>query len=80
MCQIFCCSIIQEVSFNYHHRNVRSRVLGLLSSLGPGLELPGLGLDFYDKVSVSKFEPGLGLRGYDLDYITAVAVKYHEYN
>ena len=26
MCQIFCCCIIQGVSFNYHHRNVRSRV------------------------------------------------------
>ena len=26
MCQIFCCSIIQGVSFNYHQRNVRSRV------------------------------------------------------
>ena len=26
MCQIFCCSIIQGVSFNYHLRNVRSRV------------------------------------------------------
>jgi len=25
MCQIFCCNIIQEVSFNYHQRNVRSR-------------------------------------------------------
>ena len=35
---------------------------------GLDLELPGLGLGFYDKVSVSKFEPGLG--GYGLDYIT----------
>ena len=26
MCQIFCCSIVQGVSFNYHQRNVRSRV------------------------------------------------------
>jgi len=26
MGQIFCCSIIQGVSFNYHQRNVRSRV------------------------------------------------------
>ena len=26
MFQIFCCSIIQLVSFNYHQRNVRSRV------------------------------------------------------
>jgi len=34
------------------------------------LELPGLGLGFYGKVSVSKFEPGLGLGGYGLDYIT----------
>jgi len=41
-------------------------------SLGLSLELPGLGLGFYDKVSVtvSKFEPGLGLGGYGLDYIT----------
>jgi len=26
MCQIFCCSIIQGVSLNYHQRNMRSRV------------------------------------------------------
>ena len=26
MCQIFCCSIVQGVSFNYYQRNVRSRV------------------------------------------------------
>jgi len=26
MCQIFSCSVIQGVSFNYHQRNVRSRV------------------------------------------------------
>jgi len=26
LCQIFCCSSIQGVSFNYHQRNVRSRV------------------------------------------------------
>jgi len=41
-----------------------------VSSLG--LELPGLGLGFYDKisVSVSKFEPGLRVGGYGLDYIT----------
>jgi len=26
MCYIFCCSIIQGVRFNYHQRNVRSRV------------------------------------------------------
>jgi len=26
MCQIFCCSIIHGVSFNYQQRNVRSRV------------------------------------------------------
>ena len=26
MCQIFCSCIIQGVSFNYHHRNVRSQV------------------------------------------------------
>jgi len=26
LCQIFCCSIIQAVSFNYHQRNVRSGV------------------------------------------------------
>jgi len=37
---------------------------------GLSLELPGLGLSFYDKISVSKFELGLGLRGYGLDYIT----------
>ena len=36
---------------------------------GLGLELPGLGLGFHGKVSVSKFEPGLGLGGYGLDYI-----------
>jgi len=44
MCQIFCCSIIQGVSFKCE-----------VSSLGLGLELPGLGLglDLYDKVSVS---------------------------
>jgi len=47
MCLLFCYCVIQGVSFNYHHRNVRSR--------GLGLELPGLGLGigFYDKVSVS---------------------------
>jgi len=43
-----------------------------VSSLG--LELPGLGLGFYDKVSVSKFEPGLGLGGYGLDYITGYKI------
>jgi len=26
MCQIFCCCTVQGVSFNYHYRNVRSRV------------------------------------------------------
>jgi len=26
MCQIFSCSVIQGVSFNYHQSNVRSRV------------------------------------------------------
>ena len=56
MCQIFCCCIIQGVTFNYHHRNVRSRV-----SVS----------NFQVSVSVSKFEPGLGLGGYGLDYITA---------
>jgi len=61
MGQIFCCSIIQGASFNYHQRNMRSR--SRTSSLGLGFELPGLGL-------VSKFEPGLGLGGYGLDYIT----------
>ena len=46
-----------------------------VSSLG--LELPGLGLGlgFYGKVSVSKFEPGLGLGGYGLDYITAIKTE-----
>jgi len=39
-----------------------------------GLELPGLGLGFYGKVSVSKFEPGLGLGGYGLDSITGPSV------
>jgi len=54
MCQIFCYCIIQGVSFNYHQRNVRSRVSVWASNLGLGLglELPGLGLGFYDKVSV----------------------------
>jgi len=56
MCQIFCCSIIQGVGFNYHQRNVRSRYRLLRQSLGLGL--------------VSKFEPGLGLGGCGLDYIT----------
>jgi len=44
-----------------------------VSSLG--LELPGLGLGFNDKFSVSKFQPGLGLGGYGLDYIT---VPYYQ--
>jgi len=26
LCQIFCCCIIQGVGFNYHQRNVRSRI------------------------------------------------------
>jgi len=58
MCEIFCRSIIQGVSFNYHQRNVRSRSRLLRQSLGLGL--------------VSKFGPGLGLGlgGYGLDYIT----------
>ena len=47
---------------------------------GLGLELPGLGLGFYGKVSVSvsKFEPGLGLGlgGYGLDYITDKHAPY----
>ena len=44
MCHLFCCCVIQGVSFNYHHR-----------MWGLGLELPGLGLGLgsYDKVSVS---------------------------
>jgi len=37
---------------------------------GLDVELPGLGLGFYGKVSVSKFGPGLGLGGYGLDYST----------
>jgi len=52
---MFFCSIFQGVSFNYHQRNVRSRVS--VSS-------------FQVSVSVSKFQPGLGLGGYGLDYIT----------
>jgi len=35
-----------------------------------GLELSSLGLGFYGKVSVLKFQPGLGLGGYGLGYIT----------
>jgi len=45
MCQLFCCSIIQGVSFRLPSENCE------VSSLG--LELPGLGLGFFDKVSVS---------------------------
>jgi len=45
---------------------------------GLDLELPGLGLGFYGKVSVlvSKFETGLGvgLGGYGLDYITGMVI------
>ena len=44
MCQIFCCSIIQGLSFNYHHRNVRSRVSVSVSN-------------FQVSVSVSAFMP-----------------------
>jgi len=58
MCLIFCCSIIQGGWFQLPSEKCE------ISSLGRGLELPGL--VFYDKVSVSKFEPGLG--GYGLDY------------
>jgi len=43
-------------------RNSRSR---------SGLLWQSLGLGFYSKVSVSKFEPGFGLGGYGLDYSTA---------
>ena len=64
MCQIFCCCIIQGVSFNYHHRNVRSR--SQISRSRSRLLLRSLGLGL-----VSKYEPGLGLGGYGLDYITA---------
>ena len=32
MCQVFCCCIIQGVSFHYHERNVRSRVSVLVSN------------------------------------------------
>jgi len=50
MCQIFCCCIIQGVSFNYHHRNVRSQVsvsnFGLVLKFEPGLGLGGYGLDY----------------------------------
>ena len=44
--------------------------------IGFGLELPGLGLGFYDSLGlVSKFEPGLGLAGYGLDYITGLRFR-----
>ena len=51
MFQVFWCSIIQGVSFNYHQRNVRSR--SRTSRSRPRLLWQSLGL-------VSKFEPGLG--------------------
>jgi len=63
MCQIFCCSIIQGVSFNYHQRNVRSRSRIPRSRSRLSWQSLGLGL-------VSKFEPGLGLGCYRLDYVT----------
>jgi len=44
------CSIIQAVSFNYHQRNVRSRVSAVMtvtvSKFEPGLGLGGYGLDY----------------------------------
>jgi len=53
-----CSSIIQGLCFNYHQRNVRSRV-----SVSAFMTNHGL---------VSKFKPGLGLGlgGYGHDYIT----------
>jgi len=65
MCQIFCCSIIQGVIFNYHQRNVRSRVSVSNFQVSVSVFMTSLGL-------VSKFEPGLGLGGYGPDYITAM--------
>jgi len=62
MCLLFCYCVIQGVSFNYHHRNVRSRVsvsnfqvqvsVSAFTTKSWSSE-PGLGLGFYDKVSVS---------------------------
>ena len=62
MCLLFCYCVVQGVSFNYHHRNVRSR--SRTSRSRSRLLWQSLGL-------VSKSEPGLGLGGYGLDYITA---------
>ena len=66
MCQTFCCSIIQEVSYNYHQRNVRSRVSV------PNFQVSRSRLLWQSLGLVSKFEPGLGLGGYALDYITGL--------
>ena len=66
MWQIFCCSIIQGVSFNYHQRNVRSR--SRTSRSRSWLLWQNLSL-------VSKYEPGLSLRGYGLDYITDISTS-----
>jgi len=60
MWQIFCCSVIEEVSFKYHQKKC---------------EVQSLGLGFCDNVSVSKFESGFGLGGYGLDYATDVSIK-----
>jgi len=65
MRQIFCCSIIQGVSFNYHQRNVRSRV-----SVSAFMTKSRSRLLWQCLSLVSKFEPGLGLGGRGLDYIT----------
>ena len=69
MGEIFCCSIIQGVSFNYHQKNVRSRISLSDFQVSVSALWQSLGL-------VSKIDPGLGLGGYGLDYIT---VQYRDY-
>jgi len=76
-----------QISDNFYYLNIWQCAIYFVAALfnelalniiiemwGLGLELPGLGLGlgFYDKisVSVSKFEPGLRVGGYGLDYIT----------
>ena len=70
MCQIFCCSIIQGVSFNYREMwGLQSRSRTSRSRSRSRLLWESLGL-------VSKFEPGLGhgLGGYGLENITATSI------
>jgi len=53
MCQLFCCSIIQVVSFNYHQRNVRSRVSVSVSNFQVSVSSRNLSQVSVSEVAVS---------------------------